>query len=153
MTSRNNVVLNILGVASLITAAGWLSLASAATKGDQNPYGAYGRVLVQAYDGGSGGRTTIPLKPYQNAVALTNLGILDGGTSQTIYCGYDTSLTPSNGFPVPVNATLSIDIVSLVQAPFPVPNDGGTQTQTPQLYCSAAAGALSEMDVRWMVVK
>jgi hypothetical protein len=128
--------------------------AIAAVKGD-SPASKNGRVLVQAYDGGAAGRSNIPLMIGQNAVALQNLGIVDGGTSQVVYCGWNGSPAvvenlPQTGFQIPIGGVLSIDIVgnNVLQT------DGGALAGTGNLlYCAAAPGALSEMDVRYMMVK
>ena len=141
-------------VASLVLLA--LSIAAVAigaVKGDAPGWGLNGRLKVQAFDGsvtvfdgGVGSAVRIPFKPGQNAIALYNAGILDGGTSQIVYCGWQiTTATPTVGFPIPALATLSIDVSTAAIS--------GTTGTPPALYCQAASGILSEMDVRFMVVK
>lgn len=135
-------------VALLCSAVVW-----GATKGDQQPFAKYGRVLVQAYDAGTLNPTNIPTFSNQNAISVVNNGNLDGGSSTTVYCGFDTSVTPSNGYTVSVGSSLSIDLVSVSQGTPVSPTDGGTNAIAPKLYCVAAPGILSEMDVRYIVVK
>lgn len=125
------------------------AIAYAAPKGDSPPEALNGRLLIQAYDGGTGGRTRIPLFTGQNSVALYNNGNADAGTAQTFFCGWEHNTTtvqnyPLVGFPVPYLAKLTVDITATSTA------STGTY---PRLYCAAATGILSEMEARYMTVK
>lgn len=125
--------------------------AIAATKGD-TPAAQYGNISVGTYDGGNTSPTAIPMMNGQNTMAIFNNGILDGGTSTKVFCGWDKNVTPVNGMPVGVGVLLNIDIVSVCTSP--IPADGGATVCNPQLYCVGVnSGLQSGMDVRHMRVK
>lgn len=141
MKVRNSILIAVLLAAGVF----------AATKGD-TPAAKYGATQVKGYDGGVASATAIPMLNGENTIAVYNNGILDGGTSQKIFCGWDSAVSPTTGMPVAVGVLLNIDIVSVCNSP--IPNDGGATVCNPQLYCVANNSAqFSEMDVRSLKVK
>lgn len=143
--------LSILGA---LVALFCFGVATAATKGDPNPFGAYG--IIQCPD--DAGNGLVPMRNGQNAIAVRNF-ISDGGTAQTIYIGFDTSMNFNTGFPVKDQETLSVDVVAaatgrVVTAPTNI--DGGTtntlSTITPTLYCKTKPG-VGAQDLRYILVR
>lgn len=125
-------------------------IATAAVKGDQQPFAKYGVVQVAGYDAGSGAPQCLGVS-NQNAIMVRNYN-RDGGTGATLYCGFDTSVSANDGMPVAHLESLSVDLVSLSQGTPVSPTDGGTNAIAPKLCCIGAPGA-SITDLRWMVVK
>ncbi len=150
MKARNK----LLAVALLIVGA----VAIAATKGDQSPYGAYGVVQVNKYDGGAGAPSCIGL-PNQNSLMVRNW-INDAGTASTAYCGFNTSVTILTGMPLQSAETLTVDVVALTQngafVATPGLNDGGVTitagTLSPKL-CCVVKDSTSPTDLHYMIVK
>lgn len=145
---------NLFRALLALSCAGFVSLAFAATPGDAKPAGKYGTIQCPA----DGGTALIPLMPNQNALSLRNF-IGDGGTAQTVYVGFDTSLTAANGFPVKDQEVLSIDVVAVATgASFVLTDgiDGGvtvtTSTLKPTLRCTAGTSGGAQ-DLRYLMVK
>jgi hypothetical protein len=143
---------NFLRACSVVMVFGTIALA--ATMGDQKPAGKYGVKQCPA----DGGTASIPLLPNQNAIALRNF-LGDGGTAQTVYVGFDTSVTAANGFPIKDQEVLSIDVVAVTQntsQTLPALIDGGvsrtTGTLGPTIYCTAGTSGGSQ-DLRYIEVK
>lgn len=147
MISHKSKVIAVLGflVAASVTAA---------TMGDQKPAGKYGSVQCPS----DGGTALVPLLTNQNAIAVRNF-LGDGGTAQTVYIGFDTSVTRANGFPVKDQEVLSIDIVALTKnwsIASPTQLDGGSTITTgslaPTIYCTAGTTGGAQ-DLRYLDVK
>lgn len=140
---KDKHILGVLVVFFILLIIG-AGMANAATKGDQQPFAKYGKLACPVWDGGSSSLGTFPVVGNQNAIAVQNNGFGDGGTAGgNIYIGFDTSLTPSNGFIVSEGSTISIDLVSL-----------GTGTAlSPKMYCTKLNTNWFPNETRYIVVK
>ncbi len=144
-------------VGAFLAVAVIAGVAYAATKGDQNPFAFYGIVQITSYDGGTPAQ--VPLKPNQNAVAIRNF-TNDGGTTATVFCGFNTSVTDATGFPIKDQETLSLDLVAITQnaaiAATPGLTDGGVTVTAgsllPKIYCVTAPGTAAK-DIHYILVK
>ena len=139
------IVKYIIAVAALLSV-----VAIAATKGDPSPFAKYGVSIVRGYDGGLGAPICLGI-PNQNSLMVRNWQG-DGGTSATLYCGFDTSVSGATGMPLQNTETLTVDLVSLAQGTQVSPTDGGVNTVAPKLCCIGGPGS-APVDLRWMIVK
>lgn len=142
MKKRIDVIAWMLFVIALVVIGiEVISKADAATKGDPQPAASYGAVNVL-----TGSATKVPTTTMsnRNAIGITNLG------PNTIYCGWNTTVTTATGFPVIANASLSVDIVAVTQNAKP----GTVGAVAPQLYCIAAsADQTSPSNTRYIEVR
>jgi hypothetical protein len=134
---------------SVVVALLFAVAAYAATKGDPSPFGKYGVVQIAGYDAGTGAPKCFGIA-NQNSIMVRNF-ILDGGTTPTMYCGFDTSVSHLTGMPVLGQESFTVDITAVVGST-PIPFDGGVTAASPQLCCIEAPGG-APSDLHWMIVK
>lgn len=102
----------------------------AATKGDSPGWGQYGKVEIL---------TTATLV-FTNTSGRNAFAIVNNGPN-TIWCGFDTSVLTTTGFPIFAAGALSIDMTS-------------ANVTESSLYCIATSAAqVAPANTRWIQVK
>lgn len=130
----------------------------AATKGDPQPFAQSGVAIVRGWDAGTGAPVCLGIVS-QNSIMVRNWQG-DGGTSATLFCGFNTSVNATSGMPLQNTETLTVDLVALTQGfsstATPGLTDSGVSITVgagaPKLCCIGAAGS-APTDLRWMIVK
>lgn len=121
-----------LALWAIISVLGLGILAQGATKGDSLPKAVGGSVLVLT--------ATATAIPTNDMIGRNSIAIFNNGPN-TIWCGWKSTVSTTNGFPVAAQSSLNMDVVADAQG-------------TPKLYCIAsAADQVSPADTRYMEVK
>ncbi len=116
----------------------------AATPGDKPAKARTGAVQISSYDAGtvSADGGVQPTKVFTALLGRNAFNVYNNGT-WTIWCSWNSNVTPSNGFPIVAGASLSVDLTY-----------NGTGDQ--DFYCTGTAGNRDQdapADTRWIQVK